>query len=123
MVGSLHAAARLNGVIEPVIPRLGELMQRRPDALSLAQGMVGWEPPPGVIQAVRQSLDAPGVALHRYGSTWGEPALLEVVARQLHATNALQLEGASLLVTTGSNMAFAAIAQVICDAGSEVILP
>ena len=123
MVGPLHAAARLSGVIEPVIPRLGELMQRRPDVLSLAQGMVGWEPPPGVIQAIRQSLDAPGVSLHRYGSTWGEPALLEVVARQLQGIHSLQLEGASLLVTTGSNMAFAAIAQVICDAGSEVILP
>lgn len=98
-------------------------MRRRPDALSLAQGMVGWAPPPGVLDAVRQALEQPGFSLHRYGSTWGEPALLEQVARKLSTGNGLDLEGAALVVTSGSNMAFAALAQVICDPGSEVILP
>jgi len=116
-------ADRLNAVLEPVIPRLGDLMRRRPDALSLAQGMVGWAPPPGVLDAVRQALELPGFSLHRYGSTWGEPALLEQVARKLSSGNGLDLEGAALVVTSGSNMAFAALAQVICDPGSEVILP
>jgi aspartate/methionine/tyrosine aminotransferase len=98
-------------------------MRRRPDALSLAQGMVGWAPPPGVLDAVRQALEQPGFSLHRYGATWGEPALLEQVARKLSTGNGLDLEGAALVVTSGSNMAFAALAQVICDPGSEVILP
>jgi len=116
-------AQRLGAVLAPVIPRLGDLMRRRPDALSLAQGMVGWAPPPGVLDAVRQALEQPGFSLHRYGSTWGEPALLEQVARKLSTGNGLDLEGAALVVTSGSNMAFAALAQVICDPGSEVILP
>ena len=116
-------ADRLNAVLEPVIPRLGALMRRRPDALSLAQGMVGWAPPPGVLDAVRQALELPGFSLHRYGSTWGEPALLEQVAHKLSSDNGLDLEGAALVVTSGSNLAFAALAQVICDPGSEVILP
>lgn len=113
----------MEAVIDPVIPRLGELLQRRPDALSLAQGMVGWGPPEGVLQAVRQALEAPAASLHRYGATWGEPALLEVVARTLSTAHALDLDGATLLVSTGSNMAFAAVAQAICDPLSEVILP
>ena len=48
-------AARLEAVLDPVIPRLGELLRRRPDALSLAQGMVDWAPPAAVRQAVRRS--------------------------------------------------------------------
>ena len=116
-------AARLEAVLDPVIPRLGELLRRRPDALSLAQGMVDWSPPAAVRQAVREALEAPDVSLGRYGATWGEPELLEAVARTLTHRHGLDLEGALLLTTTGSNMAFAALAQVICDPGSEVILP
>jgi aspartate/methionine/tyrosine aminotransferase len=120
---SLTPAARLEAVLDPVIPRLGALLRRRPGCLSLAQGMVDWPPPPAVREAVRGALDLPGAALHRYGPTWGEPELLDAVGRKLARANGLELEGSLLLATTGSNMAFAALAQVICDAGSEVILP
>ncbi|MFN9547101.1 MAG: aminotransferase class I/II-fold pyridoxal phosphate-dependent enzyme [Cyanobacteriota bacterium] len=116
-------AARLEAVLDPVIPRLGELLRRRPGSLSLAQGMVDWAPPPAVLQAVRDALEAPGASLHRYGATWGEPELLDAVAHKLTRANGLDLEGSLLLATTGSNLAFAALAQVICDPGSEVILP
>jgi aspartate/methionine/tyrosine aminotransferase len=85
--------------------------------------MVDWGPPPAVRQAVQGALEQPGGSLDRYGSTWGDPALLGVVERKLSATNGLDLDGAALLVTTGSNMAFAALMQAICDADSEVILP
>jgi aspartate/methionine/tyrosine aminotransferase len=116
-------ATRLEAVCDPVIPRLGEWLRRRPDTLSLAQGMVDWAPPETVRQAVREALEQPGAALDRYGATWGEPELLEAVTRQLRQSTGLDLDGAQPLVTTGSNMAFAALAQVICDPGSEVILP
>lgn len=116
-------ATRMQAVLDPVIPRLGELMRRRPDALTLAQGMVSWAPPQGVNLAVQEALAQPGTALHRYNSTWGEPALLELVAQHLTAHHCLDLDGAALLVSTGSNLAFAALAQVICDPLSEVILP
>jgi aspartate/methionine/tyrosine aminotransferase len=117
------SAARLEAVLDPVIPRLGALLRRRPGSLSLAQGMVDWGPPPGVREALRDALDLPGAALHRYGATWGEPELLEALGHKLVSAHGLELDGALLLATTGSNMAFAALAQVICDAGSEVILP
>jgi aspartate/methionine/tyrosine aminotransferase len=116
-------AARLEAVLDPVIPRLRELVRLRPDTLSLAQGMVNWAPPEAVLQAVREALDAPGSGLHRYGAIWGEPELLDTLSRFLTRTHGLDLEGALLLTTMGSNMAFAALAQVICDPGSEVILP
>ncbi|MFN9645609.1 MAG: aminotransferase class I/II-fold pyridoxal phosphate-dependent enzyme [Cyanobacteriota bacterium] len=116
-------AIRLASVLDPVIPRLGALLRLRPVALSLAPGMVSWSPPEAVRRAVRQALDAPAGDLDRYGATWGEPELLESVARTLTGTHGLDLDGALLLTTTGSNMAFTALAQVICDPGSEVILP
>ena len=116
-------ADRLAAVLEPVIPLVGHLVRRTPGTLSLAQGMVGWGPPPAVAEAVREALAQGGPALDRYGPTWGEPELLEAARRKLQAVNGLDLDGSALLISTGSNMAFQAIAQAICDPGSEVILP
>ncbi len=116
-------AACVDAVLEPVIPVVGDLVRCTPGTLSLAQGMVGWGPPPAVAEAVRAAMAHPGPALDRYGPTWGEPELLEAVRRKLLAVNGLDLDGSVLLITTGSNMAFQAIAQAICDPGSEVILP
>ncbi|MBM5817466.1 MAG: aminotransferase class I/II-fold pyridoxal phosphate-dependent enzyme [Cyanobacteria bacterium K_Offshore_surface_m2_239] len=120
---SLGPAARLEAVRDPVIPQLGDWLRRRPDTLSLAQGMVDWAPPAAVRRAVLEALETPGAGLDRYGGTWGDPELLEAVTRQLRDNDGLDLDGSHLLVTTGSNMAFAALVQVICDPGSEVILP
>jgi aspartate/methionine/tyrosine aminotransferase len=119
------AARRLAGVLDPVIPRVGAWLRQRPDALSLAQGMVNWGPPAAVADAVRAAL-ADGDAsssLHRYGPMEGDEELLELVRRELQGRQGLDLEGTALLVTAGSNMAFNAIAQVILDPGDEVILP
>jgi aspartate/methionine/tyrosine aminotransferase len=56
----------------------------------------------------------------------GDPELLEALAATLSA-DGLDLAGADLWVTAGSNMAFNAIAQVLCEGPpaepSEVILP
>jgi len=116
-------ADRLTTVLEPVIPLVGELMRRTPGTLSLAQGMVGWGPPPAVAALLRESGRQPDPALDRYGPTWGDPQLLDAARRKLLAVNHLDLDGAALVITSGSNMAFQAIAQVLCDPGSEVILP
>jgi len=124
-----QAADRLGAVLTPVIPLVGQLMARRPGCLSLAQGMVGWGPPPEVHQALRQALDGAATdpeqaaALDRYGPVVGDPALLAAIETERRQRWGLDLEGSSLLVTAGSNMAFNALAQVICDPGDEVILP
>jgi aspartate/methionine/tyrosine aminotransferase len=116
-------ARRLDAVLEPVIPVLGELIRAHPHTLSLAQGMVNWGPPPAVAQALQTALQIPLTDLDRYGATYGDPALLELIAAKLRRQNSLDLAGAALLVTGGSNMAFQVIVQAICEPGSEVILP
>jgi aspartate/methionine/tyrosine aminotransferase len=118
-------ARRLAGVLDPVIPRVGAWLRQRPDALSLAQGMVNWSPPAAVAEAVQAALAAGdgSAVLHRYGPMEGDEELLEAVRIELQAHHGLDLEGTALLVTAGSNMAFNALAQVILDPGDEVILP
>jgi aspartate/methionine/tyrosine aminotransferase/predicted nucleotidyltransferase len=117
------AAHRLAAVLDPVIPVVGELVRRTPGTLSLAQGMVNWGPPPAVAEAVRAALQQPGPALDRYGPTWGDPELRAAAQHKLHTFNQLDLDGSFLLITSGSNMAFQAVVQAICDPGSEVIIP
>ncbi len=123
MAASPAAAVRMAAVATPVIARVGALMRQRPGALSLAQGMVAWGPPPGVREAVAAALRGDGPGIDRYGPVLGEGPLLEAVRRDLVERRGLDLEGSALLVTAGSNMAFSAIAQVLCDPGDEVILP
>lgn len=117
------AAQRLGAVLSPVIPQVSALMRQRPDCLSLAQGMVGWGPPAAVDTAVAAALEAPPAELHRYGPMAGDGELLEAVRRELEERRGLDLAESTLLVTAGSNMAFHAVVQALCDPGDEVLVP
>ncbi len=119
-------AARLAAVPDPVIPEVAGLLARTPAALSLAQGMVAWAPPPAVAEAVGAALAGAAAGdpgLHRYGPLLGDDDLRAAIEVHLRHDLGLDLEGSALLVTAGSNMAFQAVAQVLCDPGDEVILP
>ena len=122
-----QAASSLGRVFKPVIAELGGLVRATPGTLSMAQGMVGWSPPDGVLSALAEALQDSGSSLHRYGPVQGEPPLLDAIQRNLGKHHHLDLTGSALWVTAGSNMAFSAITQVICGAGAgetaEVILP
>jgi aspartate/methionine/tyrosine aminotransferase len=118
----------LQHVLTPVIPQISALVRATPGCLSLAQGMVSWGPPAAVADVLATAAEAgPDPALHRYGAMAGDAALLDAIGCALTAADrpggALDLAGAELLITAGSNMAFNAIAQVITDPGDAVILP
>lgn len=117
------AAQRLGAVLSPVIPQVAALMRQRPDGLSLAQGMVSWGPPQAVVEAMAEALAGPPEDLHRYGPMAGDGALLEAVRRELVEQRGLDLTESTLLVTAGSNMAFHAVVQTVCDRGDEVLVP
>lgn len=125
----VEPARRLQAVLEPVIPQVGALIAAHPGTLSMAQGMVDWGPPPAVFEALQAALAAAGTdpqqaaALDRYGPMQGDPPLLEALAAHLQRQHGLDLDGAALLVTAGSNMAFQVLMQVLCDPGDEVIIP
>lgn len=125
----VEPARRLNAVLEPVIPQVGALIAAHAGTLSMAQGMVDWGPPSAVVEAVQAALADAGAdpqqaaALDRYGPMQGDPPLLEALAAHLQREHGLDLDGAALLVTAGSNMAFQILMQVLCDPGDEVIIP
>jgi aspartate/methionine/tyrosine aminotransferase len=117
-------------VLNPVIPELGSLVRATPGTLSLAQGMVGWGPPREVLATLAAAGKAVGAAdptRDAYGPVQGDPELLAMLAVALGQEQGIDLHGADLWVTAGSNMAFNAIAQVLCDGPpaepSELILP
>jgi aspartate/methionine/tyrosine aminotransferase len=88
----------------------------------MGQGMVHWGPPPAVREAIHRAAGG-DTSLHAYGPVAGDPALLHTLAGWLQQEHGLELDGAALLLSAGSNMAFNAVAQVLCDPGDELILP
>ena len=135
MARLIGPASRLDCVLRPVIPELGALVRATPGTLSLAQGMVAWGPPRSVLTAVVSAASgaagedgsAADSSRDTYGPVQGDSELLEALASSLRQHDQLDLDGAALWVTAGSNMAFNAIAQVLCAGPpaepSEVILP
>jgi aspartate/methionine/tyrosine aminotransferase len=117
------AARRLQQVQQPVIPVMGELIRQTPGTLSLGQGMVSWGPPPQVHQAVAAALQQGDPGLDRYGPVAGSEALRAALRLWLQREQGLDLSESALLITAGSNMAFNAVVQVLCDPGDELILP
>jgi aspartate/methionine/tyrosine aminotransferase len=118
-------AGRLAAVQQPVIPWMGQLIAQHPGTLSLGQGMVHWAPPPQAqhrLQAALAVTDGPG-GLGTYGPMAGDPPLRDCLQAWLSSAHQLDLSDSALLVTAGSNMAFNAVAQVLCDPGDELILP
>ena len=122
MSSGSRAARRLAQVQTPVIPVMGELIRSTPGTLSLGQGMAHWGPPPQALEAARRALLDDG-ELNAYGPVAGEPRLREALTAWLREQHHLDLEHSALLVCAGSNMAFNALVQVLCDPGDELILP
>lgn len=129
MNGVFRPARRLAAVQTPVIPTLGRLIRETPGCLNLGQGMVSWGPPAEVraaLSAVAAEAEAsgrPSADLDPYGPVSGDPLLLSAISGHLQARHGLNPSGSTVMVTAGSNMAFQALAQVICDPGDEVLLP
>ena len=122
MSNGRRAARRLAQVQTPVIPVMGELIGSTPGTLSLGQGMAHWGPPPQALEAAQRAL-LDDRELNAYGPVAGEPALRAALAGWLREQHHLDLDHSALVVCAGSNMAFNAVVQVLCDPGDELILP
>ena len=115
-------ARRLASVQTPVIPRIGELMRQCPGTLSLGQGMVHWGPPQAALEPL-QALRVDDAGLNAYGPVDGDPELREALRHWLSRQHGIDHAGSALLISAGSNMAFNAVVQVLCDPGDEILLP
>ena len=116
------SSQRMAHVRASIISEIAGMMRRCPGTISLGQGIVSYGPPETVLDVVRGFGDQ--AEQHRYGSVYGQSALLEQITRKLRAENEITLGcEQSLMVTAGSNMAFLNAILAIADPDDEIILP
>lgn len=113
--------SRMDMVQSPIIPVVGELIRAHPGTISLGQGVVSYPPPPEAIAMLPEFL-AQGKN-HLYQAVEGISPLLEVIREKLAGFNGIHCgNNRAIVVTAGSNMAFAHALLAITQVGDEIIL-
>jgi len=86
--------------------------------MSLAQGVVYWQPPKVALQKVKELVWEPSIS--RYGADEGLLELREALIKKLgHENNICK---SSVMVTAGANQAFVNMVLTLCDAGDSVVM-
>ncbi|KAM7475945.1 hypothetical protein LguiB_023188 [Lonicera macranthoides] len=111
-------ARRVIQTDEPVMVQIQELIRGVKDAVSLAQGVVYWQPPKQALEKVQELIQEPSIS--RYGADEGLPELREALIKKLNQEN--KLYKSSVMVTAGANQAFVNIVLTLCDAGDSVVM-
>ncbi|MGQ0658724.1 MAG: pyridoxal phosphate-dependent aminotransferase [Chromatiales bacterium] len=113
---------RMRAVQTPIIPVVGGWIRRQPGAISLAQGVVYYDPPPQASETVEDFLRHGD---HKYGPVQGQAELRRAILEKLRRENGIDVSGDDnrIIVTAGGNMAFLNALFAITDPGDEVILP
>ncbi|XAR67746.1 hypothetical protein NMG60_11002635 [Bertholletia excelsa] len=118
-MGSFGMLARRAVLTEtPVMVQIQELIRGAKDAISLAQGVVYWQPPKKALDKAKELIWEPSVS--RYGADEGLPELREALIKKLRQEN--RLHKSSVMVTAGANQAFVNIVLTLCDAGDSVVM-
>ncbi len=93
-------------------------MAQRHGAINLAQGFPDFDPPPELVQAGKDAMDA---GRHQYAITWGAPELRKALAAKLERFTGLRVDDASeLVVTCGATEAMMVAMMTVCDPGDKV---
>ncbi|XP_050384729.1 aromatic aminotransferase ISS1 [Argentina anserina] len=102
----------------PVMVQIQQLIRGAKNAVSLAQGVVHWQPPKRALDKVKELVWEPSVS--RYGADEGIPELREALVKKLQQEN--KLCKSSVMVTAGANQAFVNLVLTLCDAGDSVVM-
>ncbi|GAV60975.1 Aminotran_1_2 domain-containing protein [Cephalotus follicularis] len=102
----------------PVMVQIQELVRGAKNAISLAQGVVYWQPPKHALDKVKELVWDPSVS--RYGPDEGLPELRDALIKKLRLEN--KLHKSSVMVTAGANQAFVNLVLTLCDPGDSVIM-
>ncbi|KAJ4957545.1 hypothetical protein NE237_024656 [Protea cynaroides] len=103
---------------EPVMVQIQKLIRGVKDAMSLAQGVVYWQPPKQALEKVKEIVWEPSTS--RYGADEGLPELREALVEKIRQEN--KLYKSSVMVTAGANQAFVNLVLTLCDAGDSVVM-
>lgn len=102
----------------PVMVQIQELYRGIKDAVSLAQGVVYWQPPKQALNKVKELVFEPKIS--RYGADEGLPELRDALMQKLQREN--KLYKSKVMVTAGANQAFVNLVLALCDAGDSVVM-
>ncbi|CAL4965621.1 unnamed protein product [Urochloa decumbens] len=102
----------------PVMVKIQELLRGATNVMSLAQGVVYWQPPESAMNKIEKIIREPAVS--KYGSDDGLPELREALLEKLRREN--KLTKSSVMVTAGANQAFVNLVLTLCDAGDSVVM-
>ncbi|CAL0325970.1 unnamed protein product [Lupinus luteus] len=102
----------------PIMVRMQELLRGANNAVSLAQGVVYWQPPKESLEKVKELVWEPSIS--RYGADEGIPELRQALVKKLRLEN--NLHKSSVMVTAGANQAFVNLVLTLCDAGDSVVM-
>lgn len=87
-------------------------------AINLSQGFPDFDPPPALIQAAKEAMDA---GRHQYAVTWGAPELRNALAAKLHRFTGIEADpDRELVVTCGATEAMMVAMMTVCDPGDRV---
>lgn len=87
-------------------------------AINLAQGFPDSDPPPALVRAAKDAMDA---GRHQYAITWGSPELRTALAEKLTRFTGLPVDPErELVVTCGATEAMMVAMMTVCDPGDRV---
>ncbi|XP_034207095.1 aromatic aminotransferase ISS1 isoform X3 [Prunus dulcis] len=102
----------------PIMVQIQQLVRGAKNAVSLAQGVVHWQPPKQALDKVKELVWEPSIS--RYGADEGILELREALVKKLHNEN--KLYKSSVMVTSGANQAFVNLVLTLCDSGDSVVM-
>lgn len=114
-----QVAARLTGLRESVIRDMTRLAIQH-QAVNMAQGFPDFPPPPEIIAAVHQAIDA---GLNQYAITWGVPELREAISTYMAYWYGLNYDpNQQITVTCGVTEAIISAVMGLVNPGDELII-
>lgn len=106
---------------QPVIPLVAQWSRQVNGTLSLAQGVVSYDPPSAIADMIA-AVDPAGEDICRYGPANGFEPLVRMIQAKLLAENSIPTDRQSVVCTAGSNMAFLAAILSIASVGDQILL-
>lgn len=89
--------------------------------VNLAQGLPDFEPPAGIVDALRQATSIPGG--HQYSFTWGAPEFRAAIAEKYARFNGMTVDPQTeVTVTCGVSEAIVASVLALTEPGDEVVI-
>jgi aminotransferase len=112
-----RTSKRTSVFTESLIREMTRVAQRH-GAINLSQGFPDFDPPPALVQAAKDAMDA---GRHQYAITWGAPELRRALAAKLQLFTGLPVDdGSELVVTCGATEAMIVAMMTVCDPGDKV---